>query len=302
MKKHNILSVCVLCALVIALALPVLAESTTPGSCSLTLEYIDEGQPLKDAAFRLYCAATGSAGSYDLTESFKDFQVGPGGLRWSTAEELETITGDLTDYIASAEIEPDHSGSTDGDGQLSFRELQPGLYLVLGESLSKDGLIYTSQPILTWLPCADPDGELIYDLVCQPKFIKDTEYTKRTVEKIWIDDGSHPSSVVVQLLCDGEKYDEVTLNAENNWKHVWEELPSAHIWTVVEKEVPAGYTATVTQDGVAFTITNTKTDTPKTGDTGNMELWLALATLSGTGIIMVVILFPHKPKNRREEA
>lgn len=301
MKKYYILSVCVLCALVMALALPVFAESAPSGNCSLTLEYIDEGKPLENAVFRMYCVAVGSPGSYDLTEHFESFIESPSGLRWTSAEQLETIAGDLTDYIADAGIEPDQSGVTDGNGQLAFRELEQGLYLVLGESLTEDGLIYTPQPILTWLPCAGPDEQFVYDLACQPKFIKDTEFTMRTVKKVWVDDGTHPASVVVQLLCDGEKYDEVTLSAESDWMYAWEELPYGHVWTVEEKEIPDGYTAAVTQDGVAFTVTNTKTPPPpQTGDPSRLSLWLTIMVISGFGLLLFAILAAGTTKKSKK--
>ena len=53
--------------------------------------------------------------------------------------------------------------------------------------------------------------------------------TKRTVTKTWDDnnnqDRKRPSSVSVELLCDGQVYDTVTLSAANSWRYTWTEIP-----------------------------------------------------------------------------
>ena len=48
------------------------------------------------------------------------------------------------------------------------------------------------------------------------------EKTEVSVNKTWI--GKKLSSVKVNLLADGKKVDEVTLNEQNNWKHTFTNL------------------------------------------------------------------------------
>ena len=79
------------------------------------------------------------------------------------------------------------------------------------------------------------------------------------VTKIWDDNDypGRPTSVTVQLLCEGEPYGEpVVLNAENRWHYTWYQLNPDLTWTLEEINVPEGYTATVAQDGMYFAVTN----------------------------------------------
>lgn len=81
-----------------------------------------------------------------------------------------------------------------------------------------------------------------------------------TVTKVWDDSGYHarPASVNVTLYKDGEAYETVALNAENDWSYTWTDLSDEFTWTVDEAEVPAEYTKTVTNAGNDWTVTNTR--------------------------------------------
>lgn len=84
-------------------------------------------------------------------------------------------------------------------------------------------------------------------------------YDSVKVNKKWVldDGGTAAKSVTVQLMCDGEPYGRpITLNASNNWSHLWQNLPEGHTWSVVEVNVPEGFDATISQNGNNFTITN----------------------------------------------
>lgn len=83
------------------------------------------------------------------------------------------------------------------------------------------------------------------------------EYEKLTVHKVWDDNGypNRPDSVTMHLLRDGEKYEEIVLNADNQWTYTWDDLDDRYQWSVKE-DVPAGYEATYkTEDNKVF-ITN----------------------------------------------
>ena len=79
-----------------------------------------------------------------------------------------------------------------------------------------------------------------------------------TVHKVWADnnDPNRPERISVQLLRDGEVYDEVELSEENQWTYTWDKLVETYEWTVVETEVPEGYEVSYeTKDGAVW-ITN----------------------------------------------
>jgi hypothetical protein len=74
-----------------------------------------------------------------------------------------------------------------------------------------------------------------------------------TVTKIWNDtdnqDGKRPENIIIQLLADGEKYDEVVLNESNNWTSTFTNLPEyvdgkQIKYKILEESVPGGYDVT----------------------------------------------------------
>ena len=69
---------------------------------------------------------------------------------------------------------------------------------------------------------------------------------------------THPDSVTVNLLKDGEVYDTVVLNEENDWQNAWNRLSDEFTWTVEEVEVPEGYEVSYATEGEVTTITNTE--------------------------------------------
>lgn len=105
-----------------------------------------------------------------------------------------------------------------------------------------------------------------------------------TVDVVWEDDGKNrPDSVVVQLLKDGEVYDETTLSESNGWHHTWSSLDGSAEWSVREVNVPNGYTVTYRQDGLHFTVINTAALL----QTGQLN-W-PIPVLGGFGLILIVL-------------
>lgn len=305
MKKHLAALLSLFCAIMMLCTIPAVASDVWPDDdCTLTLQYVDEVVgPIEGVEFSLYTIAKGHSGRYEMMEPFSAFYDGVKEVDWEIGESMLAFSKTLSDHITAEKVKPDTVLATDSKGSLTFTDLEMGLYLVLGNVLLEDSWVYTPQPILIWLPCADPNGGMDYNPVCDLKHDRDPEKIDRQVEKVWVDDGTHPQSVVIQLICDGEVYDEVVLNDLNNWKYVWNDLPGTHDWEIQEKDVPEGYTATVTQDGDKVTVTNTKdepkvpntttppddADNPKTGDQSLTMVWVALLLISGTAIVMAVI-------------
>ena len=117
----------------------------------------------------------------------------------------------------------------------------------------------------------EQDDDDFEKLILQPK-------TKVTVNKVWEDsenqDGKRPTSVSVTLLANDVEKETVTLNAQNNWTHTFENLPVKENnikieYSVRENDVPSSYSSTVTENSdYNFTITNKyspeKTEVPVT--------------------------------------
>ena len=95
----------------------------------------------------------------------------------------------------------------------------------------------------------------------------ETEKTTYSVEKVWNDgenqDGKRPSDVQVQLKANGHNFGDLAkLNAENNWRNTWTDLPKyengKEITYSVEEVVPEGYTVSYNTETTGKTvITNT---------------------------------------------
>lgn len=239
---------------------------------SLDISFRDKGEPIVGAEFDLYYVAEVSPDAdFLLQGDFAGYPVRVNGLDSSGWKDLAFT---LASYAQRDGLEPLDSGESDRRGRLSFPEeqdaLAPGLYLLIGHRHVQDGRIYTVEPLLVCLPSLDENQEhWLYDVSLAVKHSSKPEsdgeeYSDYKVLKVWEDEGYaqlRPQEVVVQLLRDGQLYDSILLNAENNWRYTWEDLPADSSWTVVE-EVPAGYTAVISREGRTFVLTNSYQPNP----------------------------------------
>lgn len=132
------------------------------------------------------------------------------------------------------------------------------------------------------------------------------------VEKIWKGDAeaNRPKDITVNILANGEIVESVSLTAENNWVGALRGMPvykngKKIVYSVEEKTV-TGYTATYSANtNGTFVITNTwnivdpvsPPESPKTGDTGHVFLWLALLFISGGAVIGTMVISRKKKCN-----
>jgi len=234
----------------------------------------------------------------------------------------------ILDAYAAAHNISRSTALTNSLGGAIFEDLPAGLYLVAQDDMEDSE--YSMVPYLVMVPSIDQSTKITdNDVISHPK----TEPTKRDAEtisvsvyKLWTGGCNHPSSIQVQLYCNGSPFGApVTLHSGNYWSHTWDNLNPDDTWTVDEPNVPAGYTKTVS--GCArngFIITNTKCeggtpgptcaptctpgptcppgttptpkpgkpgkpgDSPKTGDESNIPLWIALFVVSILGLIAML--------------
>ncbi|MFC4386611.1 Cna B-type domain-containing protein [Gracilibacillus marinus] len=80
--------------------------------------------------------------------------------------------------------------------------------------------------------------------------LTNVQQTSVDVQKAWLDNGdtdARPESITVELHRNGEWYKEQTIDAEDGWKHTFDQLDLydengiPYAYTVKEKEVPEGY-------------------------------------------------------------
>lgn len=317
-------------ALVFLLPFSVLAAGTidTGRNASLTISYKYGSTSLSGAKFDLYrVAAVDAQGELTVTEPFSGFHVD---IRGKNDDAWRRLASTLESYVLRDKIAVTDSGKTNSQGQLSFpsgqNSLQPGLYLVTGYRLRKGNYRYEPSPFMVMLPARNTVSDTWnYDVTVSPKYDRervrddddDEEDTiTRKVLKVWEDDGytgRRPGRITVDLLCDGEVYDTVTLSAADDWRYTWDDLDEDCSWRVAERDVDDDYNVTVTREGITFVMTNTYTrgrtteipdgDTPtgtisdnpvpraffgsKLPQTG--QLWWPVPVLAAVGLLLIVV-------------
>ena len=281
-----------------ALALPVGAQSapdlTKPVSLTIHHVYNPSGEniPLAGVEFSLYLVAKmGQGGALTAEPAFSRYVTGGSQADWE-----KTLNRLISDFPAG--VTPVDKAKTDKNGDAVFpsegKTLVPGLYYVRHTKTVKNGWIYTTSPFLVSLPNYF-DGQWVYAQEANAKSSREGTETDITVIKVWKDSchpKRRPESITVDLLCDGEKYDTITLPQNGKWKYTWKNLDATHEWTVEEARVKGYNPPVIVKDGKIFTITNTcnRPDHPGGGklpQTG--QLWWPVPVLLLAGLVLVIV-------------
>ncbi len=293
MRGRKVLLSIVMVLLVLSLSLSAMAADsvidwTRTGSLTLKLLDSGDGTPVAGAEVTVFEVATLSAVDglleYTLTSDFAECGI--------SLEDLQDTA--LADQFAAYTKEKGLEGSkatTDTEGIVKFSDLSLGVYLVF----QNGGAGYTvSKPFLITLPTSDED-EWVYDLTAEPKTGIE-RLMDLTVTKAWEDTGKNrPTFITVELVCDEEVVEQVTLSDENNWTHTWTDLLASKNWDVTESEVPAGYTVTYSREGNEITILNAK----KLIQTGQLNWPVPVLAVGGVLLFAFgwALVFMKKQKN-----
>ena len=269
-------------------------------SLSLSVSCQLDGKAQEGVSFALYRVADVSEDlAFSPAGDFARYAVSLSGLDSAGYKAAaETLAG----YAARDALKPLAQGVTDAQGALTFSSaesgLTAGLYLLVGSPTASGGHLWAWEPTLVCLPHPDGQGAWAQTASVTPKSSDEGAVTQVEAHKVWAgeDSASRPSSVTVQLLCDGAAVDEAQLSADNDWRHTWSNLAPGHTWAVVEKSVPDGYATTVERDGDAFVITNTPAASAPTPSTPGGEklpqtgqLWWPVPVLLALGLLCLAI-------------
>lgn len=246
--------------------------------CSIAVQFPAEFQTAAGYEVKLYHVASYDDNELTLSDKF-DYPVE---IDIYDGASLTAMAYTLESYVFRDNLEADQIESVDSLGIVRFFGLPQGLYLLTGSRVSYAGHWYEMNPVLLMLPYSQ-DGSLKFDVVLDAKYetgqipSDDSDTTVNYhVEKKWKGNVSHPDSVCVELLKDGDVIQSVVLSEDNAWAHWWTGLPDGHDYRVVEKNVPENYTVTIVRDGVRFTVVNQYVEpepepTPEPGDTPEPE-------------------------------
>ena len=302
MRKNFILCV-VICFCICLMPCTAYAASTadanepiiTSAECSLTLNYVHGENTFPDIPVQLYCISTASSDfQYTLTEAFRSSGLIVNGV--SSTSEWNAMRTTLESFIVSNKLIPDQTEITNNLGFIEFNGLVPGLYFVMPVQFSEDGVYYYFDSALVAVPTLNKEGVWEYDVTATPKpsiDIPTGDEEEYKVVKLWRDNGNsenRPTSIVVDIICNGKIVESVTLSGDNNWSYSWTAADNGDVWQVTEQTIPEGYIMTVEEHSTSFTIINTvpgTPDPPQTGDSSNIGLHIMLMCISG---LMLVIL------------
>ena len=294
---------CVLLCLLLLSAVSPTVWAAYPVTCTVNYHLAD-GTALSGKSFRLYrVASVGDDLSCAPTKEFQKYAVD---LDDPDSDGLKAAAETLSAYVARDHIVPLDQGVTDANGIVVFPKtvstLENGLYMLLGDSVTVEGVNYTAEPVLLFLPYQDEtDGLWVYDVTVAPKSAPRTDSDTLSVVKIWKEDSdsARPESIEVQLLKDGEIYDTVKLTKSNSWRHTWKDLPGGCDWQLTEKTVPDDYTVVVSREQTTFSVTNTLTSGGKNpgGSAGDSSgklpqtgmVWWPIPILAALGLLLVLL-------------
>lgn len=226
---------------------------------SLSFVFAPDETPAKGTEFKIYKVASFSEfDSFTFTDDFSSYSIG---LSQPDADTWSELASTLQGNIAADGIEPTATVKANNAGLVEFDDLATGLYFVQGSVFNANRKNYTPQPFLICLPNRDLDDSWQYDVQVTVKYEEesDSEPVDLEVIKVWEKDTEafRPKSVKISLYDDGELYDTVVLDQDNNWQYKWEGLYGGTVWTVNEKRVPTGYEVKVAKQGNRFVVTNT---------------------------------------------
>lgn len=290
-----------ICISILVSGIPVYAAGAidVDKNVNLTIVYQNEEKQISDSKFDIYRVADVDAyAQMTITDKFSNYPIN---FEGNNQDEWETLATTLKSYVWNDSILPDFSGETDTNGMLQMT-LKPGLYLVVGNQLSVNEYSYSATPYLVFLPESNQvENTWTYDVISYPKALaeKNPVLTSRKVLKIWDDSGkesNRPQEIVIHLMRDGEVYDTVSLNKNNNWRYTWTDLEENHDWLVYEEQV-TGYTQSISQDGGTFTVKNTIISTTPSDPVTPSEptlpltgmLWWPVPIIFAFGLLFIVI-------------
>ena len=220
------------------------------GSISVTMRDQNGNRPIAGTEVSLYRVAevglnTKGTLSYVSTDAFQDC---------GCALDDPALSVKLDAFVEEGVV-PAEKAATDAYGKVHFTNLPLGLYFVK-QTGTAAGYAHSSSFLVT-VPQHNATG-YVYDVNASPK----TDVVRLadiTIRKVWNTDASAQAadSVTVQLLRGGVVVETATLNAQNHWQVTYPNMPQSDLYSIVELNVPKGFTATYSQSGYVFTVTNT---------------------------------------------
>lgn len=268
-KNNRILAALMSIAAAFSLLVMVLPEAASSADSSVVLVCESGSKPIAGIHWKIYRIGEVQNNEYVLTGDYEDYPVS---LSELTSENINGTAKALESFVLGDKLPYLSEGDTDENGTASFSSLDTGLYLAVAKSVKIDHNMYKASPLLFEVKADDSGESRIFPKMYSNSTLAGVE-DYYTVKKVWVDNDDRakrrPVYVTVDLFCNEELADTITLNEENNWQYRWENLDPEAEWRVVEREIPVKYEVIIDYNSTQYLIKNTYNPSRKTsGGTG----------------------------------
>lgn len=313
MKKYFKIILLVIICTVFSAVFSLCANASVNDKKSLQIICENEETDLSGVEISVFEALEETSDGYKLAGAFKDYRVR---VDASSSSALQETANTLANYVVTDKITPLATVTSDETGKAAFDNLDGGIYLVYGKKLTVDKKIYRLSPMFVEISRESDDVTVAYGKFSVSK-VKNSRMTKYTVNKVWDNerelDGYRPEEIEVEIYLDGELYDTVKLNDDNNWSYFWN-TDEVGDWNFKEVNVPEEYEVTIGIGEYDATITNrlddsviesnpnppddsdTDNDTDKDDNTNDNEdipqtgqLWWPVPVLVILGVVLIAL-------------
>lgn len=284
--RNKWIALCLALWILVLLPVQVFGQEVDPdkrGSASVSLVSPDGEQPMEGAEFSVYHVATVEDVDGSLLYTYTGAFAGCG-----VALDDPELAEKLDAYVSDKAI-PAEKITCDAQGNAVCRNLQLGLYL-----FKQTGMVSGFAPCVSFLVTVPMETEagMVYDVDASPK-TDVLRLINLTIRKVWNTDQSTkiPESVTVELLCNGNVVKVVELNRDNDWYTTCADMPENDGYSINEVDIPNGFTATYSQTGFDFTVTNTAS----LAQTGQLVWPVPVLALAGICFLMLGGVLLRKP-------
>lgn len=195
-------------------------------------------------------------GEYCLTGDYAKYPISFDDL---SVDEIRGSANSLESFIVANGNKPDATGYTDKNGDVSFGELDNGLYLAVSKGIQVGTTFYTAVPLFFEIaPVTDSDYTVFPKVYAS--LVLSGEDNMYYVKKVWEDSdnkySARPASITVDIYKDGELNESVVLDESNDWYYSWNCDNNITDWIVAERNFPKKYKVTIEKNNHQFLIKN----------------------------------------------
>ncbi len=255
-KKIGAVLVAVGCAMLLCLScLCTTASAKNGGTIKLICQVRET--PVKGMKWEAYRIGTFDGGKIILNEEFAKYPVDFSDLSTSAfADAASTLKDFVLTYKHNHKVA--QSGVSDKNGEISLKNIEDGLYLIIARNYHDGVTTYIPTPAIVNLD-SEENPELIVKVKIRAIATLSDTVEKFSVKKIWENDENYPmkpTEIVVDIYKDYMYYETVSLTEENDWYYEWHDEVDVE-WSVIERKIPEECCVVYRNDGRNYVVVNT---------------------------------------------